>query len=110
MHAPELPVLGRDSARLGLGLWNHMALALTLEMLLAAAWLALYLSGEGGGRRGRLGVVILMVIFSILTVAGMTVSAPPDLNVAGASWVVVPLVLGGIGYWLDGGAGAVSSG
>lgn len=105
VHAPELPVLGRDSTKLGLGLWNHMAVALTLEMSLVAAGLALYL-GCAGRRNsgGRVGVLLLMVVFSALTVAGMTSSVPPALNLAAATWIAVPLLLGGIGFWLDRGS------
>ena len=34
VHVPELPILGRDSRKLGLGLWNHMSVALALELIL----------------------------------------------------------------------------
>lgn len=104
-HAPEMPVLGRGSAKLGLGLWNNMPVALTLEMLLVVAGLGLYRRVAGGGRGRRVGVLILMAVFSALTVVGMTAAPPPDLNAAGASWVAVPLILSGLGFWLDGGEG-----
>ena len=69
VHVPELPVLGRDSTKLGLGLWNHMSAALTLEMVLVAAGLALYLpQAEKRGFNGRTGVVILMLLFSSMTI------------------------------------------
>lgn len=105
VHAPEMPVLGRDSAKLGLGLWNYMGAALTVEMILVLIGLGLYWGAPGVKGRGRLGVLILMAVFSALTVAGMTVSPAPDLNVAGASWVAAPLILSGIGLWLDRGGG-----
>ena len=105
VHEPEMPVLGRGSAKLGLGLWNNMALALTLEMLLVVAGLGLHRSVGGGGRGRGAGVLVLMVVFSALTVAGMTAAPPPVLNAAGASWVAIPLILSGVGFWLDRGEG-----
>ena len=33
-HVPEIPVAGEESAKLGLSLWNHMSIALTLEALM----------------------------------------------------------------------------
>lgn len=102
VHVPELPVLGRNSYKLGLGLWDHMSIALTLEMLLVIAGLILYWNGAGGkGFSGRFGILILMVVFSILTVMGMTSSAPPNLTVMAVSWIATPVVLSGIAFWLD---------
>ena len=39
VHVPELPVLGRESTKLGLGLWNYMTMALALEMMLVVVGL-----------------------------------------------------------------------
>jgi hypothetical protein len=102
VHVPELPVFGRNSYKLGLALWDHMSIALTLEMLLVVPGLILYLKRTGGeGFSGRFGILALMIVFSILTVVGMTSSAPPNLTVLAASWIVTPLVLSGLAFWLD---------
>jgi hypothetical protein len=102
VHVPELPVFGRNSYKLGLGLWDHMSIALTLEMLLVVAGLILYLTrARGTGFSARFGILLLMILFSALTVVGMTSSAPPNLTVLAVSWIVTPLVLSGISFWLD---------
>jgi len=102
VHVPELPVLGRESVKLGLGLWNHMAVALTVEMVLVVVGLVLYLPvAKQYGASGRIGVLILMVAFSVLTVAGMTSSTPPDVTTVAMSWIAAPLALSGIAFWLD---------
>lgn len=102
VHVPEMPVLDRDSYKLGLGLWNRMGVALTLKMLLVALALASYLNRkEGGSVSGRYGILILMVVFSILTVVGMMSSAPPSITGAAVSWVLAPVVLSEMAFWLD---------
>jgi FtsH-binding integral membrane protein len=102
VHVPELPVLGPDSYKLGLGLWDHMSIALVLEMLLAVIGLILYFSTPGEeGSRARFGILILIVAFSVLTVVGMTSSVPPNLTVLAVSWIVMPLILSGIAFWVD---------
>jgi hypothetical protein len=42
-----------------------------------------------------------MIVFSILTVMGMTSSAPPNLNAVAISWIAAPLVFAGLGFWLN---------
>lgn len=101
VHAPELPMFGRHSYKLGLALWDHMSLALTLEMLLVVAGLILYLKRTGGTGYNSFGILVLIIIFSVLTVVGMTSSVPPNLTVLAVSWIVTPLVLSGIASLLD---------
>ena len=102
VHVPEMPVLGRDSYKLGLGLWEHMSIALILEMLLVVIGLYVFLNRAGETSfRGKLGILILMAVFSILTVVGMTSSVPPNMTVLAVSWIATPLVLSGIAFWLD---------
>lgn len=102
VHAPDLPALGRDSHKLGLGLWEHMSIALILEMSLVVAGLILFLNRAGETSPGRrIGILILMVAFSILTAIGMTATAPPNMTVLAVSWVATPLVLSSIAFWLD---------
>lgn len=45
-----LPVIGQNSPKLGLGLWNNMPLELTLETLLAIAGVAIYWTVSGSRR------------------------------------------------------------
>jgi len=102
VHVRDLPTLGPHSYRLGLGLWDHMGIALTLELLLVLTGLILYMSTPREiPLSGRFGILILMVVFSVLTVVGMTSSAPPSMTVLAVSWLVTPLVLSGLAFWLD---------
>jgi membrane-bound metal-dependent hydrolase YbcI (DUF457 family) len=44
VHVPELPLLGQGSPKVGLALWNHMPLELSLETVMALAGLVVYWS------------------------------------------------------------------
>lgn len=101
VHIPELPVLGASSIKFGFGLWNHMPIALTVEIFLVVIGLFFYLSLNQKTFRSKYGVLILMIVFSILTVMGMTSSAPPNLNAVAISWIAAPLVFAGLGFWLN---------
>lgn len=100
VHVPELPLLRRDSTKLGLGLWNHMTLALILELLIVVVGLLLYLKTVTT-TRARVGLPILMLVFSVLTVIGDRASTRPDLTVVAISWLAVPLVVSGLAAGLD---------
>lgn len=102
VHVPEMPLLGAGSARLGLGLWNAMPLALALESLLVVGGLALYLAGCPLSRARKNGLAVLCGLVLISTIAGMTVAPPPPSVAAMASSslatiLLVGLVLGWLG-------------
>lgn len=106
VHVPELPLLGAASPKFGLGLWNHLALALALESGLVLIGLVIYLRGvKPNQRKTRYGIVLLMVIVTLATVMGQAFSSEPPPPIGAAlSWIFQPILLGGVAYWLDRGA------
>ena len=105
VHRPELPLMGTASAKVGVGLWNHLPIALTIEAALVFAGLFLYLPRRGLSRRRTLafaGVVVLTLVF---TLVGMTMAPPPPsaAAMAGSSLGIIVLVCVLIG-WLGNGA------
>ena len=102
VHVPELPLLGDASTKVGLGLWNHPAVALPLEIVITLLGLVLFLSGAGLPRSRAVGLGALVLAVVALTVAGMTVApAPPDVRRqavgAGVSILVVSMAAGWLG-------------
>ena len=79
VHTPELPVAGANSAKVGLGLWQSMPVALIAEAFIAVAGLSLFLfvSGSGLSRAKKLGLTLLCLVVLASTVVGMTVAPPP---------------------------------
>jgi hypothetical protein len=77
VHAPELPIAGARSVKVGLGLWQSMPVALTAEAFIAAAGLYLFVSGSALSRAKKLGLTVLCLVILAFTVIGMTIAPPP---------------------------------
>lgn len=85
VHAPEMPLAGSGSLKLGLGLWDTMPMALLIEAAIALAGLWLFLSGARLKRSAKLGLSVLSLLVLAFTIIGMTV-APPPPSVAAMAW------------------------
>ena len=68
MHTPDLPLAWRGTPKIGLGLWNHRAVSLALELIALGAGLLLYV-------RGRKPLRARFWIFAV-TLAALTLSTP----------------------------------
>lgn len=77
VHAPDMTLWGDASPRLGLGLWNKLTLALLVEMAIALAGLALFLSRVKLSPARRLVVIAMTMIVAALTYMGMQSPEPP---------------------------------
>jgi hypothetical protein len=102
VHVPELPLAGAGSSKVGLGLWNTMALGLTVEAAILLGGLWLYLRGASNLPRGkRMGLVVLSLAVLVFTVLGMTVApAPPSATPMAASSLVTIAVICSLVTWL----------
>jgi len=103
VHPPQLPVMAGNSSLLGLGLWNHLELALLVEVLLVAIGLTLYLRSTSRiSRMKRWGMVAFISLLTVMAVAGQTMvtQAPQPVAVA-ASLLLQVLVVCGVAVWLD---------
>ncbi|MGO9832019.1 MAG: hypothetical protein ACLPJH_17940 [Myxococcaceae bacterium] len=99
-HLPELPLLGPDSARLGLGLWRWMPWALALELTLAAVGLLLYGRATPGGFPRGMALLVLAVAAVALPGQLLATQAPPAQALA-VTWLVQAPLLGLVAGWLD---------
>ncbi len=101
VHVPELPLLGPSSLKIGLGLWNHMPLELTIESLLAMGGLALYWMLKGGTRVSRRGMAAFVVLLTALTWTQLFATTPPTNSQLVASWIIAPIIFSAIPYGFD---------
>lgn len=102
VHRPDLPLVGNDSVKLGLGLWDHFGLSVALEFLVLAAGAGVYAtlrSRKHPVRPGRLGVVLL--ILSGTYAAALLGPPPPSTTAVAVGDIVFILVLAGLGAWAD---------
>lgn len=101
VHRPEMPLAGAASARVGLGLWDRMPIALAIEIALVVLGLALFLRGSRVPRGRSVALCILTLAILAFTLIGMTIApAPPSAKAMAASSLITLLVLGALYLWL----------
>jgi hypothetical protein len=101
VHVPELPLAGPDSFKVGLGLWNHMPLELSLETVMAVAGLAIYWKLTGNSTARRWGVAVFILLLTALTWTQLWSVTPPTPSQLIPGWIVAPLLFAAIPYALD---------
>ncbi len=103
VHTPELSIFGSNSAMLGLGLWNHIYIALFVELAIYLAGLFIYLhETHGTGFGGKYGMYIFSAVLITAAFVSQVLSPLPQNGneVAGSALLSVILVIL-ISYWLD---------
>jgi membrane-bound metal-dependent hydrolase YbcI (DUF457 family) len=100
VHVQELPLLGENSPKIGLALWNHLPLELTLETLMAIAGLAIYWR-LGGSRVSRWGIAIFTLLLTALTWTQLFITRPPSPSQLIPNWIIAPLVFAAIPFAFD---------
>ncbi len=101
VHRPELPLAGSTSRSVGLGLWNTMPLALTLEAVILAGGLCLFISGAKPIRGKSIALAVLCLVVMTFTALGMTMApAPPSAKAMAASSLGTLILVCALGCWL----------
>jgi membrane-bound metal-dependent hydrolase YbcI (DUF457 family) len=101
VHAPELPLAGENSRKVGLGLWHSMPVALGVEALLVLLGLWLFLAGAPLSRNRKIGLALFALLILAFTVFGMTLAPPPpSVTAMAASSLVTLLVVCAVAAWL----------
>jgi hypothetical protein len=102
VHVPDLPLLGNDSPKLGLGLWRHEGAAVALEALLLIAGAAVYVARQTKRhpvRRVRLTVVL--IILAAVYAAAILGPPPPSVTAVAAGDIVFILAMTALAAWAD---------
>lgn len=102
VHRPDLPLLGDNSYKLGLGLWNYIIISSLIEILIFVAGLWLYLkSTKGISFGGKYGMIIFAVFSVIMQMASLFMPPPPDIKGFAIFGIVYQLLMIGVVSWLD---------
>jgi len=101
VHVPELPLLGQNSPKVGLALWNHMPLELTLETLMALAGLVIYWTLKSTTKVSRWGMAVFVVLLTGLTWTQLFSTTAPTNSQLVSTWIIAPIVFSAIPYALD---------
>ncbi len=103
VHVPELPLAGQDSYKFGLGLWDHPAVAVALEVVMTVAALVIYLKATrpraaGGTWAMPVFVGLLALLMFMGQWRGTTLPTPRALAI---SWVMAPVLIAFLASLLD---------
>ena len=102
VHSPDLTLAGNDSPKLGLGLWSHFGLSVTLEFLALAAGAAVYVglrSRRHPVRPVRLAIVLLILAGTYA--AAILGPPPPSTAVIAVGDIAFVLGMAALGAWAD---------
>jgi hypothetical protein len=101
VHRPDLPLYD-DTMKVGLGLWNYPALALSLEALLLFGGMFLYLRRtRAASAVGRFGPPVFGVL--MLAIQGYIFFGPPPVSprAAALTALVSYIIFAAVAQWLD---------
>lgn len=102
VHQPDLPLAGTESAKVGLGLWNSVALTIAVELAVLFGGLLLYLTAPSRRiqpRHGRLAV--LLVVMLAAYAASFFSPLPTGANSIGIGAIAIIVVLTSLAGWAD---------
>jgi len=103
VHTPDLPLLGDDSTKIGLGLWNNAVATYLLETLLLLVGLVIYLKSTRGttfiGKYGMIVFVVFMLIINANNIFGPPFGA--DVVTMSVSAFLMYFIFAGVAFWLD---------
>jgi membrane-bound metal-dependent hydrolase YbcI (DUF457 family) len=100
-HRPDMPLTFTGNTLVGLGLWNYPVAAVSIELLLYAAGIWLYVRQTRAldriGQYGLWGVVIFLLAIYFANLFG-----PPPPSVSAVAWSAQALwVIVVLGFWID---------
>ena len=101
MHTPDMPILGNDSPKIGLGLWQHRNIALGAELVVLGAGLLIWRRGMTTVRWGSMRAAVFALVLVALTLATPFLPAPADATAFGWQALAGYLGLAGVAAWLD---------
>jgi hypothetical protein len=101
MHTPDMPILGNDSTKIGLGLWRHRDLALAAELAALGVGLWIWRRAPALEPWGRARAAAFVALLVGLTLA--TPFLPPPRDGVEFAWQALAgyVVLAALAGWLD---------
>jgi hypothetical protein len=102
VHVRDLPLLGNDSPKLGLGLWNYPVATMIAELLVLGIGVAIYIalrSRRHPVRVARLAVLIIVLLGTYF--ASSYGPLPPNVPALAFGAIGIILILALVAAWAD---------
>ena len=103
VHTADLPLSPFGEDKFGFGLWNHVAISLTIETLLFLAGVYVYYgftrAKASAGKWGLWSFAVLLIIFNISNTFGPP--PPASMTTLFATLVTLMVIIIGLAYWVD---------
>jgi hypothetical protein len=104
MHTPDMPLLGNDSPKLGLGLWRHRELSLAAELAAFGAGVWFWLRAPGRAARapqGRIATTVFLVLLTAILLSTPFMPPPAGPRAFAATALVGYALLAGAAAFVD---------
>jgi hypothetical protein len=108
VHTPDMPLLGNNSYKLGLGLWNHWQWALALELVILIGGWALWMVWRGPAERPRPREILFLAVLVLLTFATPFMPVPVSPAAFGVQALVSYFLLAALAQLTEIGRPAVT--
>ena len=103
VHTADLPLTPFGDTKVGLGLWNHLAITLLIETIIFFAGIYIYASFTKAknkiGSWGLLSLVILLFVFNLSNTFGPP--PPNSVMVLFTSSIILMGIIISLSYWVD---------
>lgn len=102
VHLPDLPLVGNESTRVGLGLWRSLPGTLAVELFVFLAGFLVYLRWRrtrGRARIGRIGFLAALLVG--LYAASVMGPLPPNIQTVAVVDILGTLTLAALAAWAD---------
>lgn len=102
VHIPDLPLLGDDSTKVGLGLWRSLPATLAVEFLVFGLGFMVYLRWRSARGRARMGrIAFLAGLLVLLYLASLLGPPPKSMTPVAILDIVGTLGLVALAAWAD---------
>ena len=103
VHTADLPLSPFGDSRFGFGLWNHVALSLTIETILFLGGLYIYAgftkAKTKAGKWGLWAFAVFLILFNISNTFGPP--PPADITTLSLTLIALMAIIIALAYWID---------
>jgi hypothetical protein len=102
VHVVDLPLSPFSGYKVGLGLWNHVAITLAVETIIFLIGIYIYtVSTKSENKMGKWGLWTLVTLLLIFTIANTFSPPPTSIMSLFISFIILIVLIISLAYWVD---------